>query len=644
MKKKFTYLFWLPVIVLSLPASAQNFALSLNGTTDYVTTPLPIIPNSGTSPFTIEFWAYVPSSAIDGNVHIFVSQGAADGSAVYIGYDGSGNLLAGASWDYVDYPLPAMPLNQWVHLALNYDGNGDAAFFVNDNETDEFPYSISPTGSNFQIGVQYDGTGFVNGEIDELRVWNTLLQAPYIKSTWWSVDPSTAGLVAYYNMNEGTGSTIHNSTATTGEDGTLQASATWASSPIQSGTNALTFDATTSTFVTVPANPLYNSPGTVEFWVNPGTITGSTTLLGVDGSSTANGATAGTQYSFVLSSSTIGMVGAAGSTPVTISLPSNYDASTWNHMAFIIDASQDTVGVYVNGVYAGQLSQSVNSVVSGQNMIMGTDLSSGTPANSFSGSLDEVRIWNQMQQPSDIVNYMNATLDGTQSGLGGLFSFDEGIAGGNNSFLTTAFDNTANNNHGTLSGFALTAASASNFTSHPISLPVNFISFTAIAQKGQSYLQWQTAQEQNSRDYSIERSTDGANYTPIGSVPAAGNSSMPLSYSFLDPAPVTGNNYYRLKEIDEDNHFMYSVIRVLYFGASQGRELFWFRTGDKAVEVDYRDGSNEGYMVYDMNGRIVQQGQLSSGKLYLNQVASGVYSVKIITVTGTELNTKVVVQ
>jgi hypothetical protein len=234
---------------------------------------------------------------------------------------------------------------------------------------------------------------------------------------------------------------------------------------------------------------------------------------------------------------------------------------------------------------------------------------------------------------------MDVTLQGNEAGLVGLFSFNQGIAGGDNSNLITALDNTANSNHGTLSGFALTGAT-SNFAAHASTvLPVRLSGFTVQKQGAAALLQWQTSQEQNSRLFAIEKSTDGAGYAVIGSVDAAGSSSAARNYSFTDPTPQSGMNYYRLKQLDADGHFTYSPVRVLDFAAP--RRLTWSLAGDNAVQLRLAQGLDEPFTVTDMSGHNAAKGQLSGGNARLS-LKPGVYVVRVMTRLG-ELRVQVVV-
>jgi hypothetical protein len=96
-------------------------------------------------------------------------------------------------------------------------------------------------------------------------------------------------------------------------------------------------------------------------------------------------------------------------------------------------------------------------------------------------------------------------------------------------------------------------------------LPATFAYFTAAKQNSQSLLRWQTAQEQNSAEFIIERSDDGERYSSIGQVAAAGNSGSARNYIFTGKTPATGKNYYRLKQTDLDERYMYSETRQIDF-------------------------------------------------------------------------------
>ncbi len=164
-------------------------------------------------------------------------------------------------------------------------------------------------------------------------------------------------------------------------------------------------------------------------------------------------------------------------------------------------------------------------------------------------------------------------------------------------------------------------------------LPVTFTRYDVQKQGSTALIQWATAQEQNSRDFTVERSADGNGYTAIGSVAAAGNSNLPQTYSFTDNMPLAGKNYYRLKQSDLDGQFIYTGVRLLDFTA-EGK-LVWYLSGSRGVEVRLRNGGNEYYSLVDMNGRVLQKGRLSAGAVTIPRLTSGLYTVKVWTNSGT---------
>lgn len=89
--------------------------------------------------------------------------------------------------------------------------------------------------------------------------------------------------------------------------------------------------------------------------------------------------------------------------------------------------------------------------------------------------------------------------------------------------------------------------------------PVEFINFKA-QQKGNSVsLDWSTAQEINNSYFEVQRSANGnSNWDKIATVSGAGNSQVLRNYSAVDASPLSGINYYRIKQVDYDGHFKYS--------------------------------------------------------------------------------------
>ncbi|MDB5227923.1 MAG: type sorting protein, partial [Bacteroidota bacterium] len=107
--------------------------------------------------------------------------------------------------------------------------------------------------------------------------------------------------------------------------------------------------------------------------------------------------------------------------------------------------------------------------------------------------------------------------------------------------------------------------SFSTFYIHPAlfpyaPLPVELTSFTGWNEETVNKLLWITASEINTAKYEVQKSLAAATWNTIGEKAAFGNSNQVRTYNFTDNDPVIGNNYYRLKIIDNDGKFTYSNI------------------------------------------------------------------------------------
>ena len=97
-------------------------------------------------------------------------------------------------------------------------------------------------------------------------------------------------------------------------------------------------------------------------------------------------------------------------------------------------------------------------------------------------------------------------------------------------------------------------------------LPTGLLSFSGQKEGTVNKLRWTTLTEQNNRGFEVQRSTDGVNYTVLGfvnSLATGGSSTDALNYSFADNAPAGTKQYYRLRQVDMDNHSKLSNIVLI---------------------------------------------------------------------------------
>ncbi|MEO5999534.1 MAG: hypothetical protein ABIN89_22255 [Chitinophagaceae bacterium] len=99
--------------------------------------------------------------------------------------------------------------------------------------------------------------------------------------------------------------------------------------------------------------------------------------------------------------------------------------------------------------------------------------------------------------------------------------------------------------------------------------PVGLNIFSGKPAEGGVQLQWQTENEWNFTSFEIQRSTDGSNYVVAGNVAPLKSTGL-QDYFFTDPVSLNSTVYYRLKQIDTDNRFVYSP--AIQFSGNQGDE------------------------------------------------------------------------
>lgn len=135
-----------------------------------------------------------------------------------------------------------------------------------------------------------------------------------------------------------------------------------------------------------------------------------------------------------------------------VTLPS----TEWSHIAFTWDASSNTLVCYINGVEVNGISGGTSSIGNDQSMTIGARTDG---SQKFAGSIDEFRIWSDIRTPCEINAAMNSDFTTPQPNLIASYNFNQGIAGGTNTGVTTLSE-LNNNYNGTLNGFLLTGTSS----------------------------------------------------------------------------------------------------------------------------------------------------------------------------------------
>lgn len=121
---------------------------------------------------------------------------------------------------------------KWTFMTFTYDKNsGEIKVYFNGvqkGDTYTMPgISIDWNKSDFYIGWSWEDGRTFNGNMSECRIWNRVLTQDEIMEPnhFYTVDPESEGLVAYWKMDEGNGMVFHDSA--NGYDLVCNSAPTW---------------------------------------------------------------------------------------------------------------------------------------------------------------------------------------------------------------------------------------------------------------------------------------------------------------------------------------------------------------------------------------------------------------------------------
>jgi hypothetical protein len=129
-----------------------------------------------------------------------------------------------------------------------------------------------------------------------------------------------------------------------------------------------------------------------------------------------------------------------GNPDTTLQGTSLIDSGQWVHIATTRQKSTGTIQVIVNGILetSNVVAAQTRSLTAPTQITIGGNTIDGRYLN---GTMDEVRIWNIVRTPAEILSTMKKKLVGNETGLVGYWRFDEGTG-------TTSADQSMGNTTG----------------------------------------------------------------------------------------------------------------------------------------------------------------------------------------------------
>ena len=169
-----------------------------------------------------------------------------------------------------------------------------------------------------------------------------------------------------------------------------------------------------------------------------------------------------------------------------------------------------------------------------------------------------------------------------------------------------------------------------------VTLPVDLVAFNARKDGNTSILDWETRIEVNNERFDIMRSTDASRFVKIGSIQGNGNTSTSSFYTFRDENPLIGQNYYRLRQIDENGKVYTSEMRLLEFDQFESSEI---RISPNPVSdiLNVQNLTNskvQDILIYTESGKLVSKLNIDGNKdnqsFNVSELAQGIYFLRYI--------------
>ncbi len=165
---------------------------------------------------------------------------------------------------------------------------------------------------------------------------------------------------------------------------------------------------------------------------------------------------------------------------------------------------------------------------------------------------------------------------------------------------------------------------------YSIALPIKLVSFTAFGDASTMNFNWKVAEEINTKEYQIEYSNNGYNFSAVGNIiNARGTLGSETDYSLtVNALPQSYIMYFRLVSIDVDNKKSYSKIIKVHINRIIKTEVYPTIVKNSFTVSIQAEKANTGKIkMIGIDGRVVYQRMitLSKGQNFIPvEISSGI--------------------
>lgn len=410
-------------------------ALSLNGTTQYVTT-LDAANLDFTTAYTLAAWVNPPATLTGSNPLIVKNYQGTPGYYLYANITSSANC--GSVNQIVGGHQPGqagdacttttLPAGTWSHVAVTFDGT-NTQLYVNGvaSGLPRTPTAAAAAGTG-TLDIGHSSWGeFLPATVDDVRVYNRALTSTDMAVLGVLPDIST-GLRAHYKFNDAAG-TATDSTGL-GHTGTFQpGGATYGAGAPNLG-NALALNGTSQYVSVADAADLdFTTAYTLTGWFFP-------TSAGAPNAGIVKPGPGTPQYAYYLYPRLSGICGTdaivAGYSPSNqVCYATALTSNQWTHVG-VTFANGSATTLYVGGIPVATGGATAPTVATAQALLLGNSQFS----EFFAGRMDEIRLYNRELTAVDM-NAVASVVDASNPPTVTITT-DCGAGAGNNCTVSSA--------------------------------------------------------------------------------------------------------------------------------------------------------------------------------------------------------------
>jgi hypothetical protein len=183
------------------------------------------------------------------------------------------------------------------------------------------------------------------------------------------------------------------------------------------------------------------------------------------------------------------------------------------------------------------------------------------------------------------------------------------------------------------------AQQAQSVNSNANVTPALMLSFTGVVNQGTNIdgqLTWVTENETSAKWFVVERSETGTSFDSIGLVMCDNNANM-TTYNYVDGRLMSGSNFYRLREVDNDGVVRYSKIISLDNTSVAAKMQVYPNPASGIVNfaVNSHSGDQVSVKIYNLAGVLVAARDqevaagLSQQSIAVSNLKTGSYILKV---------------